>query len=184
MYNILFFSDSLTAGYGLKDAKTESLPALVQQKIDAEKLPYHVINGGLSGDTSAGGLFRLDYWTNRPIHIFVLELGINDIIRGISPKTIYKNLQLIINKVKLKFPDIKLALLGMEIPPFIPGPFAAEFRAIFRKLADDNQMAFVPFYLAGVAGKANLNLPDMLHPSADGYRIMADNVWPVLRKLL
>lgn len=184
MYNILFFGDSLTAGYGLKNAKTESLPALVQQKIDAAKLPYHVINGGLSGDTTAGGLFRLDYWTNRPIHVFVLELGVNDIIRGISPQTTLKNLQAIIDKVKLKFPDIKLALMGMEIPAFIPGPFAAEFRAVFRKLAEANQMAFVPFYLEGVAGKPHLNLPDMLHPSAEGYRIMADNVWPVLQVLL
>ncbi|MDN3549107.1 arylesterase [Mucilaginibacter aquaedulcis] len=184
MNNILFFGDSLTAGYGLKDAKTESLPALIQQKINTAQLPYHVINGGLSGDTSAGGLLRLDYWTNRPINVFVLELGINDIIRGISPQTTHKNLQAIINKVKLKFPAIKLALMGMEIPAFIPGAFAAEFRAIFRKLADTNQMAFVPFYLADVAGKPHLNLPDMLHPSADGYRIMANNVWPTLRPLL
>ena len=184
MYNILFYGDSLTAGYGLKNAKTESLPALVQQKIDAAKLPYHVINGGLSGDTTAGGLFRLDYWTNRPIHLFVLELGVNDIIRGVQPQTTFKNLQAIVDKVKLKFPDVKLALMGMEIPAFIPGPFAVEFRAIFRKLADANQMAFVPFYLQGVAGKAHLNLPDMLHPSAEGYRIMANNVWPLLRTLL
>jgi acyl-CoA thioesterase-1 len=184
MNNILFFGDSLTAGYGLKDAKTESLPALIQQKINTAQLPYHVINGGLSGDTSAGGLLRLDYWINRPIHVFVLELGINDIIRGISPQTTHKNLQAIINKVKLKFPAIKLALMGMEIPAFFPGAFAAEFRAIFRKLADTNQMAFVPFYLADVAGKPHLNLPDMLHPSADGYRIMANNVWPTLRPLL
>ena len=184
MNNILFFGDSLTAGYGLKDAKTESLPALIQQKINAAELPYHVINGGFSGDTSAGGLLRLDYWTNRPIHIFVLELGINDIIRGILPQTTFKNLQTIIDKVKFKFPDVKLALMGMEIPAFIPGAFAAEFRAIFRKLADANQMAFVPFYLAGVAGKPHFNLPDMLHPSASGYRIMANNVWPTLRELL
>ncbi|WP_183558025.1 arylesterase [Mucilaginibacter sp. SP1R1] len=184
MNNILFFGDSLTAGYGLKNAKAESLPALIQQKIDAEHLPYHAINGGLSGDTSAGGLFRLEYWLNRPIHVFVLELGINDIIRGIAPQTTYKNLQAIIDKVKLKYPDVKLALMGMEIPAFIPGPFAAEFRSIFRKLSDANQMAFVPFYLAGVAGKPHLNLPDMLHPSAEGYHIIAGNVWPVLYKIL
>jgi len=184
MQNILFFGDSLTAGYGLKNSKTESLPALVQHKIDADKLPYHVINGGLSGDTSAGGLFRLDYWISRPIHVFVLELGINDIIRGISPQTTHKNLQAIIDKVRLKFPHVKLALMGMEIPAFVPSSFAVEFRAIFRQLADANQMAFVPFYLAGVAGKPHLNLPDGLHPSAEGYRMMADNVWPVIRELL
>ena len=184
MHNILFFGDSLTAGYGLKNAKTESLPALVQQKIDADTLPYHVINGGLSGDTSAGSLFRLDYWISRPIQVFVLELGINDIIRGISPQVTYKNLQTIIDQVKLKHPAVKLALMGMEIPAFIPGTLGTEFKAIFRKLADGNQMAFVPFYLAGVAGKPHLNSPDMLHPSAEGYRVMVDNVWPVIRELL
>jgi len=184
MQNILFFGDSLTAGYGLKDTKLESLPALIQQKINAEGLQYHVINGGLSGDTSSGGLYRLEYWINRPIDVFVLELGINDIIRGIAPSVTYQNLQAIIDKVKLKFPDVKLALMGMEIPLYLPGAFAAQFKAIFRKLADANNMAFVPFYLQGVAGLAHLNLADRLHPSADGYKIMADNVWPVIKRLL
>ncbi|SDF40869.1 acyl-CoA thioesterase-1 [Mucilaginibacter pineti] len=184
MNNILFFGDSLTAGYGLRNHHSESLPALIQQKIDAENLPYHCINGGLSGDTSAGGLHRLEYWMNRPIHIFVLELGINDIIRGISPQTTYNNLQAIINKFRLKHPYAKLALMGMQIPAFISGPFAAEFREIFKKLADTNNMALVPFYLEGVAGKAHLNLPDRLHPSAAGYQIIAANIWPVIRKLI
>lgn len=184
MQNILFFGDSLTAGYGLRDHKTESFPALIQQKIDADGLPYHCINGGLSGDTTSGGLMRLEYWMNRPLHVFVLELGINDIIRGISPQTTAKNLQAIIDKVKLKYPGIKLAIFGMEIPAFIPGAFANEFKAIFRKLADANQTTFVPFYLDGVAGKAQFNLPDRLHPNAAGYKVMADNIWPVLKALL
>lgn len=184
MQNILFFGDSLTAGYGLPDHKNESFPALIQQKIDAGGLPYHCINGGLSGNTSAGGLMRLDYWTNRPLHIFVLELGINDIIRGTPPQTTTKNLQLIIDKVKLKYPGIKLVIMGMEIPLFIPGSFAVDFKAIFRRLADVNRMTFVPFYLEGVAGKAHLNLPDRLHPNAAGYKVMADNVWPILKELL
>ena len=184
MQNILFFGDSLTAGYGLPNHKTESFPALIQQKIDVEGLPYHCINGGLSGDTTSGGLRRLDYWMNRPLHIFVLELGINDIIRGIPPQTTAKNLQEIIDKVKLKYPGIKLVMMGMEIPLFIPGSFAMDFKAVFRKLADVNQMAFVPFYLDGVAGKAHLNLPDMLHPNPAGYKVMADKVWPALSGLL
>ncbi|QEC78321.1 arylesterase [Mucilaginibacter ginsenosidivorax] len=182
--NILFFGDSLTAGYGLGNHKAESFPALIQQKIDAAGLVYHCINGGLSGDTTAGGLMRLEYWMNRPLHVFVLELGVNDIIRGISPQTTTKNIQAIIDKVKLKHPNIKLVMLGMEIPAFIPGKFAAEFKAIFRRVADANQMAFVPFYLDGVAGKAHLNLPDGLHPNAAGYKVMADSVWPVLKALL
>jgi acyl-CoA thioesterase-1 len=181
MHNILFFGDSLTAGYGLGNHKAESFPALIQQKIDIEGLSYHCINGGLSGDTTAGGLLRLEYWMNRPLHVFVLELGINDIIRGVSLQITAKNLQAIIDKVKLKYPGIKLVMMGMEVPAFIPGAFATDFKAIFRKLADANQMAFVSFYLDGVAGKAHLNLPDRLHPNAAGYRVMADRVWPVLK---
>jgi acyl-CoA thioesterase-1 len=184
MQNILFFGDSLTAGYGLNNARTESLPSLIQQRIDFAGLAYHVINGGLSGDTTSGGLYRLDYWINRPIAVFVLELGINDIIRGISPQTTANNLQAIIDQVKQKHPGVKIALMGMEIPAFIPGAFAAQFKAIFRKLADANKTAFVPFYLQDVAGIAHLNLPDRLHPNAAGYKIMANNVWPVIKGLL
>ena len=184
MQNILFFGDSLTAGYGLADVKRESCPALIQQKIDAEGLQYHVINGGLSGDTSGGGLTRLDYWLNRPIDIFVLELGINDMIRGIPTTKIYENLQAIVLKVKAKYPNVKLLLMGMELPVFIPGKNAAEFRIIFRKLADNYHMTFVPFYLEGVAGQRHLNLRDGLHPSAAGYKVIADKIWPVIKPLL
>jgi acyl-CoA thioesterase-1 len=184
MHNILFFGDSLTAGYGLKDAKTESLPALIQQRIDMAGLDYHVINGGLSGDTTSGGLYRLDYWINRPVAVFVLELGINDIIRGIPPRTTANNLQAIIDRVKQKHPGVKIALMGMEIPAFIPGTFATQFKAIFRKLAEENNTAFVPFYLQDVAGITHLNLPDRLHPNAEGYKVIADHVWPVIKNLI
>jgi acyl-CoA thioesterase-1 len=182
--NILFFGDSLTAGYGLNNTSSESFPGLIQQKIHAEQLDYQIINAGLSGDTSSGGLSRIDYWISQPIHIFVLELGVNDIIRGISPAVTKKNLQIIIDKVKNKYPIVKMALMGMEIPAFIPGPYGEQFRGIFRQLADANKMAFVPFFLEGVAGHAHLNLKDGLHPSAAGYRIIADTVWPTIRKLL
>jgi acyl-CoA thioesterase-1 len=184
MHNILFFGDSLTAGYGLKDAKTESLPALIQQRVHTANLAYHVINGGLSGDTTSGGLYRLDYWINRPITVLVLELGINDIIRGIHPQTTANNLQTIIDRVKQKHPGVKIALMGMEVPAFIPGVFAAQFKAIFRKLAEVNNTAFVPFYLQDVAGIAHLNLPDRLHPNADGYKVIANNIWPVIKGVL
>ncbi len=184
MKNILFLGDSLTEGYGLRNKAQESFPALIQQKINAARLDYKVINAGLSGDTSAGCLHRVDYWLNSPVGVFILELGINDIMRGIPPATTSKNLQEIINKVRAKYPAAKMALMGMEVSAFTPAPFAIKFREIFRKLADDNAMAFVPFFLEGVAGKAHLNLPDRLHPSAEGYRVIADNVWPVIRKLL
>jgi acyl-CoA thioesterase-1 len=184
MQNILFFGDSLTAGYGLANAAAESFPALIQQKIDAESLPYEAINAGLSGDTSAGGLKRLNYWLNGRLHVFVLELGINDIIRGIPPAATYKNLQTIIEQVKMKYPDVRLALMGMQLPAFVPGNFSAEFNAIYTKLAGAYDMAFVPFFLNGVAGNSNLNLRDGLHPSATGYKIIAAGVWPVLKPLL
>lgn len=184
MQNILFFGDSLTAGYGLRNAALESFPALIQQKINAANLGYEVINAGLSGDTSAGGLTRIDYWLNRPISVFVLELGINDIIRGKLPQSTLKNLQAIIDKVKAKYPGAKMAMMGMRLPKSIPGPFATQFSDIYSQLASANQMTLVPFFLEGVAGRAHLNLPDRLHPSADGYKVIAEKVWPVLQKLM
>lgn len=184
MYQILFFGNSLTAGYGLRDATSESFPALIQQKIKKAGIPFEVINAGLNGDTSAGGLNRLDYWLSRPIDVFVLELGINDIMRGIPPPATFRNLQAIIIKVKTKYPDCKLALMGMELPRFIPGPMASAFSAIFPKLADIYHIAFFPFFLQGVAGVPHLNLNDRIHPSAKGYQVIADKVWPVLKPLL
>jgi acyl-CoA thioesterase-1 len=184
MSNILFFGDSLTAGYGLKNAGQESFPALIQQKINEAQLAFRVINAGQSGDTSYGGLNRLNYWLSQQIGVFVLELGVNDVMRGVSPSVTFKNLQLIVERVKLKYPLAKLALMGMEIPAFIPGPVAADFRSIFRKLASEHHMAFVPFFLEGVAGVPHLNLPDGLHPSAEGYKLIADRVWPVIKPLL
>lgn len=184
MKNILFFGNSLTAGYGLSNAPAESMPGLIQEKINASGIDAKVINAGISGDTTRGGLVRIDRYLNIQIDVFVLELGINDVMRGISPQTSLKNLQAIVDKVKVKHPEVKLVLLGMEIPSFIQGTFAEEFRAIFRKLATDNNMEFLPFLLAGVAGKKHLSLVDRLHPSAEGYQIIAENVWPIIHKVL
>jgi acyl-CoA thioesterase-1 len=184
MQNILFFGDSLTAGYGLRNAAIESFPAIIGQKIEAAKLDYKIINAGLNGDTSVGGLRRIDYWLSRPVSIFVLELGINDIIRGMAPSTTLKNLQAIADKVKAKYPQVKIVLMGMQIPAFIHSPVATQFRDIFHSLANSNKMSLVPFFLDGVAGKLNLNLPDRLHPNAEGYKVIADNVWPVIQKLM
>ncbi|CAM3814972.1 arylesterase [Mucilaginibacter galii] len=184
MKNILFFGDSLTAGYGLLNVSLESLPALIQAKIMTDKLPYHVINAGVSGETSAGGLARIDLLLTKPVDVFVLELGANDILRGIPPQTTAANLQAIVNKVKARHPQAKLVLLGMELPQWIPGAFAGAFRAVFKQIAQANHMAFVPFLLEGVAGVAHLNLRDGLHPTAVGYQIIAGKVWPVIRPLL
>ncbi|MBB5395867.1 GDSL-type esterase/lipase family protein [Mucilaginibacter sp. AK015] len=168
MQNILFFGNSLTAGYGLGNAAAQSFPALIGDKINALGLHYQIINAGLSGDTTTGGLSRLDHWLNKPIAVFVLELGINDIRKGTPPGLIAQNLQEIVNRVKNKYPEAKLVLLGMEVPLFLGGQVAIAFNAIYPKLAKDNQMAFVPFLLSGVAGVKHLNLWDRLHPSAEG----------------
>lgn len=184
MNNLLFLGDSLTAGYGLQNVHQESFPALIQQKINHEQLPYQVINAGISGDTSSGGLNRIDRLLLNPISVFVLELGINDILRGIPPAITQQNLQAIVNKVKQCYPKAGLALMGMELPLNLGGFLATEFRSVFRKIAEANQMAFVPFFLEGVAGMPHLNLADRLHPSAAGYKIIADKVWPVLKRLM
>ncbi len=184
MKNVLFFGDSLIAGYGLACPDKESFPALIGQKITAAGLSYNVINAGVSGDTSAGGLSRLNYWLSQPVDVFVLELGINDLTRRIPPVTTYINLESIVKTVQIQYPNARLALMGMQLPPFIPGGMVAEFRAVYKKLADTHHMAFVPFFLQGVAGNSALNLRDGLHPNAEGYRVIADNVWPVLKSLL
>jgi acyl-CoA thioesterase-1 len=184
MKNILFFGDSLTAGYGLANVANESFPALIQQKINESQLEYRVTNAGLSGDTTRGGLARLDYWLSQTVDVFILELGINDAIRHVAATTIQNNLQQIIDRVKAKYPHVKIAVMGMQLPGFVPASRIVEFRAIFSTLAIKNQLAFVPFFLEGVAGKRHLNIRDGLHPSAEGYKIIADNVWPVIKGLL
>ena len=181
--NILFFGNSLTAGYGL-DGSNQAFPGIIQQWIDSLALPYRIINAGLSGETSAGGNERIDWLLNEEIDIFVLELGANDGLRGIPTEETRKNLQHIIDKVKNKYPECKLLLTGMMVPPSMGGDYGKAFTAIFPKLAKENGMAYVPFLLEGVAGESELNQHDGIHPTADGHRILADNVWEVLESLL
>jgi acyl-CoA thioesterase-1 len=184
MRKILFFGDSLTAGYGLRDADKTSYPSLIGWKIKEAGLHYKVVNAGLSGDTSAGGLRRLGYWLTESIDVFILELGINDLARRIPPSTTFQNLQAIIRQVQSKYPDAKLAIMGMQLPGYIKGASASEFSGIYQKLADLYQTGLVPFFLEGVAGKRSLNLRDGLHPSEEGYLVIANNVWPVIASLL
>lgn len=184
MRKILFFGDSLTAGYGLAIPDRESFPALIQKKIKESHLAYTVVNAGLSGDTSSGGLSRLEYWISTPIDIFILELGINDVIRGLPTSSTYHNLDNILNRVRKKYPQCKIAIMGMEIPTLISSSKIDEFRGLFGKLAELHQATFVPFFLEGVMGVKHLNLRDGLHPSSKGYEIIADRVWPVVEQLL
>jgi acyl-CoA thioesterase-1 len=181
---ILFFGDSLTAGYGLDDPSSEAFPALVQDKIDSVKLPYKVINGGLSGETSAGGKSRIDWLLKQKVDVFILELGANDGLRGIPTTETAKNLQAIIDKVKAKYPDAKLILTGMMVPPNMGADYANSFKAVFPDLAKKNNMVFLPFLLQNVAGIKELNQNDGIHPTAKGAHIVAANVWSVLQKEL
>ena len=180
---ILFFGNSLTAGYGLDDV-SESFPSLIQDKIDSLHLPYKTINGGVSGETSSDGNSRIGWLLKQKIDVFVLELGANDGLRGISPKETIKNLQSIVDKVKAKYPEAKLVLLGMQVPPNMGKNYAAQFKQIYPQLAAKNNMTLLPFMLEGVGGVASLNQADGIHPTAAGNKIVAANVWNVLRDVL
>ena len=180
---ILFFGDSLTAGYGLDDPAL-AFPGRIQEKITAEKLPWRVINAGLSGETTAGGLRRLDWIMRQPVHIFVLELGGNDGLRGLSPEVARTNLQAIIDKVRAKNPATRIVIAGMEMPTSMGADYTTAFRAIYPGLAKKNDAVLIPFLLEGVGGDPKLNLPDGVHPTAEGHALVAETVWKTLRPLL
>jgi acyl-CoA thioesterase I len=181
---IVFFGDSLTAGYGLADPDTEAFPAQVQKRIDAEQLPWRTVNAGLSGETSAGGLRRVDWVLNQRPDIFVLELGANDGLRGISPGVTQANLQAIIERVRTRYPETRIVLAGMRMPPNMGADFTEAFDAIFPALARKNGTVLIPFLLAGVATVANLNQGDGIHPTAAGATVVADVVWKVIRPVV
>lgn len=179
---ILFFGDSLTAGYGLE--LEEAFPALIQNRLDSLGLEYTVINSGLSGETTSGGRNRLSWVLNQKVDVFVLELGANDGLRGIPLSETRSNLQAMIDLVKKKNRDTQIVLAGMQIPPNMGPEYTSEFRKIFPELAEENQIALIPFLLENVAGIPELNLKDGIHPTPQGHKIVCDNVWEVLSLLV
>lgn len=182
---ILFFGDSLTAGYGLDNADAEAFPALIGQKLKDAGLPFQAVNGGLSGDTTAGGLRRIDWVLRRPVDILVLELGGNDGLRGISPDESARNLQAIIDKTRGKNPRVRVVIAGMQMPPNFGADYVAKFAAMFPALAKANPgSALIPFVLDGVGGIAALNQGDQIHPTAQGHRIIADLIWKTLEPMV
>jgi acyl-CoA thioesterase-1 len=181
---VLFFGDSLTAGYGLDDPATDAYPSIIQKKITQEGFPYKVINAGNSGETSAGGRSRIDWVLKQKVDVFVLELGANDGLRGVPVAETTRNLQSIVDKVKAKYPNAKLIMAGMQIPPSMGVSYAKQFRDMFPKLAVKNDMLLIPFLLEGVGGNAKLNQADGIHPTADGAKIVAGNVWSILKGVL
>jgi acyl-CoA thioesterase-1 len=157
---------------------------MIQNKIDSLGLPYQVVNAGVSGETSSGGKTRIDWILQQPVDIFVLELGANDGLRGIPLSETKKNLQEIIDKVKAKYPDAKLVFAGMQIPPSMGQTYTTEFKNIYTELAEKNSMTLIPFLLEGVGGEPELNQQDGIHPNKEGSRLVAENVWQKLEKLL
>jgi acyl-CoA thioesterase-1 len=177
---IVFLGDSLTAGLGLP--REQSTPSLIQDRLTAEGYDYEVINAGVSGDTSAGGLSRLDWSLDGDVEILVIELGANDGLRGLPVAQMKRNLDQIIMRAQAR--DITVILTGMEAPPNYGPLYTAEFRKAFRDLADEHDVAFVPFYLDGVAGIASLNNADGIHPNAEGARLVAGTIWRALEPVL
>lgn len=179
---ILFFGNSITAGYQLD--LSEAFPALIQERLDSLGLSYKTVNAGLSGETTASGSTRVDWVLKNPIDIFVLELGANDGLRGISTEETQKNLKIIIGKVQRQFPDCKIILAGMMIPPNMGQTYTDKFQKIYPELAKNFNIPLIPFLLEGVAGIPELNLDDGIHPTAEGHKILAENVWQVLVPVL
>jgi acyl-CoA thioesterase I len=179
---ILFLGDSITSGFGLDPE--QAFPALIEEKIEARRLPFRVVNAGQSGDTSAGGLSRMDWLLKNRVDVLVLELGGNDGLRGLPAETTRKNLQAIIDRTREKYPEVKIILAGMKVPPNMGRDYAKQFEAIFPELAKKNKAVLIPFILEGVGGVRELNLPDGIHPTAKGHEIIAANIWKVLEPVL
>lgn len=180
---ILCFGNSLTAGYGLKNTEN-AFPAVLQRRMDSLDLPYEVVNAGLSGETTASGKNRVNWVLNQKVDIFILELGANDGLRGIPLTETRKNLQDIIDIVKAKNPKTQIVLAGMQIPPNMGEAYTTEFRTIFPELAEKNHIKLIPFLLANVAGIPELNQEDGIHPTVKGQKIVAENVWDVIKDVL
>lgn len=179
---ILFFGNSLTAGYGLEPG--ESFPSLIQDRLDSLGLAYDIVNAGLSGETTAGGAGRIDWILEQPIDLFVLELGGNDMLRGLDVSETEKNLQAILERVRQTYPDIPIIVAGMKAPPNMGQAYTRQFEGIYPRLASEYNAGLIPFFLEGVGGIDSLNLADGIHPNAEGQKIVRENVWAVLKKYL
>ena len=179
---IVILGDSLAAGYGVDAA--EAFPALLQQKIDAAGWRFQVVDAGVSGDTSAGGLRRVDWLLKRRVDVLIVELGGNDGLRGIPVGSTLTNLSSIIEHTRQKYPSTRFVVAGMQMPPNLGEDYNTAFQAMFPAVAKATRAELIPFLLEGVGGRPELNQPDGIHPTAEGHKIVADNVWRILRPLL
>ncbi|HEX2219255.1 MAG TPA: arylesterase [Gemmatimonadales bacterium] len=179
---VVFLGTSLTAGLGLDPG--QAYPALIQRKIDAAGLPFEAVNAGVSGETSAGARRRIDWLLRQPVSVLVIETGANDGLRGLEVDSLRANIQAIIDEARKLSPPPAIVLLGMRAPPNLGFGYTRRFQQVYAELAEANDVPLVPFLLEGVAGKTALNQADMIHPSAEGQRLMADRVWEVLEPVL
>lgn len=179
---VLFLGNSITAGYGVDPS--QAYPAIIQSKIDARGWRFRVINAGQSGDTSAGGLSRLEWLLKNRIDVLVIELGGNDGLRGLPVENTKANLQAIIDRTRQRYPQVRIIIAGMKVPPNWGGDYGRRFEAMFAELAKKNKAALVPFILEGIGGVRNLNLPDAIHPTPEGHKLVAANVWKVLEPVM
>jgi len=180
---VLFLGTSLTAGYGLASQEL-SFPALIQERIDRDGSNYRVVNAGVAGDTSAGGLRRLPRLLDAPIAVLVLELGANDGLRGLDVQALAENLETAISRLKAAHPDARVVIAGMESPPNLGPRYNERFRSVFSEVAQNHDSALIPFLLEGVAGIPDLNQPDGIHPTAEGHRRIAALVWETVAEEL
>jgi acyl-CoA thioesterase-1 len=179
---ILFFGNSLTAGMGLDPE--EAFPSFIQDKLDSLGYNYTVVNAGLSGETTASGRNRLPWVLTQDVAVFVLELGANDGLRGIPLEETRSNLQAMIDQVQEENPGTPIILAGMQIPPNMGPEYTSDFRDIFPELADEYNIILIPFLLKDVGGVAELNQDDGIHPTREGHRIIANNIWPEIEKAI
>jgi acyl-CoA thioesterase-1 len=179
---ILMLGDSITDGYGL--TRSQAYPALVAEKMRAAGYKYEVINAGVSGDTTAGGLRRIGKYANQKIDVLVLELGINDAFRAVPVEQMRANLQGIIDKTRERNPDVAIVIAGMQLPLYSADAYVRTFGEMYSELAEKNHAALIPYLLEGVGGDPSLNLSDRIHPNAAGQRILAENVWRVLEPIV
>lgn len=176
---VLFLGDSITAGYGLANTD-EAFPALIQARIDSLGWNTTIINAGLSGETSSGGLRRIDWLLRRRIDVLVLELGANDGLRGVALDHTKQNLLAIVEKTRAAYPDARIIIAGMQVPPNLGEDYASTFREMFPAIAQETKSDLIPFLLEGVGGVSDLNLADGKHPNAAGHRLVAKTIWPIL----
>ncbi|MGI9591121.1 MAG: arylesterase [Myxococcota bacterium] len=179
---VLFVGTSLTAGYGLP--AEEAYPALVQERIESAGLGYRAVNAGVSGDTSAGGLRRIDWLLRQPVAVLVLELGANDMLRGLDVDAMRRNLRGILDRTRAERPDARFVVAGMRAAPNLGAAYARRFEAVYAELAREYDAVLIPFLLEGIAGVPSFNQADGIHPTAEGQRRIAETVWSVLEPLL